>query len=175
VVEVVSNILNPAVSSNAFAHRNHDLSTWNSLPAAKRHDVADAIAQCLVFHYRNLQTVYQCRPSPPVGTANTSTTSQQAIQPPLQQTTASRGRQQAPSLAEMRGKLERTFAQLKIDYYELLKGEASNSARLFKVFRQHPNNKHLKSFLAALNSFNNTETDVLNLETLEARLNPLLT
>ena len=74
----------------------------------------------------------------------------------------------------MRGKLERTLAQLKIDYYDLLKGEASNTARLFKVYRQHPNNKHLKAFLAALNSFNNTETDVLNLQTLEARLNPLL-
>jgi hypothetical protein len=175
VVEVVSNILNPAVPGNGFAHRNHDLSAWNSLPAAQRHDVADAIAQCLVFHYRNLQAVYEGRPSSPVETANTPTTSQQAIHPPLQQTTASRGRQQAPSLAEMRGKLERTLAQLKIDYYDLLKGEASNTARLFKVYRQHPDNKHLRAFLAALNSFNNTETDVLNLETLEARLTPLLT
>jgi hypothetical protein len=57
----------------------------------------------------------------------------------------------------------------------LLKGEASNSARLFKVYRQYPNNKHLKAFLAAIKSFNNTETDVLNLQTLEARLNLLLT
>jgi hypothetical protein len=175
VVEVVSNILNPAVPGNAFAHRNHDLSAWNSSPPAQRHDVADAIAQCFVFHYRNLQAVYECRPSLPVGTANTPTTSQQAIQPPSQQTTARQGRQQAPSLAEMRGKLERTLAQLKIDYYELLKGEASNSARLLKVYRQHPSNKHLKAFLEALNSFNNTETDVLNLQTLEAQLTPLLT
>jgi hypothetical protein len=108
-----------------------------------------------------------------VETANTPTTSLEAIQPPSQQTTARQGRQQAPSLAEMCGKLERTLAQLKIDYYELLKGEASNLARLFKVYREHPNNKHLKAFLAALNSFNNTETDVLNLQ--KARLTPLLT
>jgi hypothetical protein len=178
VVEVVSKILNPAVPGNAFAHRTHDLSTWNSLPPAQRHDAADSLAQCLAYHYRNLQAVYDCRPSPPVvpvETANTPTTSQQANQPRLQQTTSRRERQQPPSLAEMRGKLERTLAQLRIDYYDLLRGEVRNSARLFRVYQHDPNNRHLKAFLQALNSYNSQGTDVLNLETLEARLTPLST
>jgi hypothetical protein len=71
--------------------------------------------------------------------------------------------------------MERTLAQLRIDYYHLLRGEPSNSARLFKLYQQDPNNKHLKAFLQALNSFNNGGTDVPDLETLEARLTPLLT
>jgi hypothetical protein len=75
----------------------------------------------------------------------------------------------------MRGKLERTLAQLRIDCYDLLRGVASDAARIYKVYQHDPNNKHLKAFLSALNSFNSTETHVLNLETLQARLNPLLT
>jgi hypothetical protein len=71
--------------------------------------------------------------------------------------------------------MECTLAQLRIDYYELLRGEPSNSARLFMVYQQDPNNRHLKAFLQALNSYNNRGTDVPNLETLEARLTPLLT
>lgn len=45
---------------------------------------------------------------------------------------------------------------------------------MYKVY-QNPNNKHLKAFLSALNSLNNTETHAMvqNLETLQARLNPL--
>jgi hypothetical protein len=51
--------------------------------------------------------------------------------------------------------MERTLAQLRIDYYQLLRGGPSDSARLFKVYQRDPNNTHLKAFLQALNSFNN--------------------
>jgi hypothetical protein len=176
VVEVVSNILNPAMPGNAFAQGDHDLSTWHQYTPAQRHDIADAIAQCLAFHYRALQFVYACRPAAVVNAANyTPTTSQQPTQPPRSQPSSSsrRDRQQPPSLAELRGRMERTLAQLGIDHYQLLIGEPSNSARLFRVHQRDPNNRHLKAFLKVLNNYNHQGTDVPNLETLEARLTPL--
>jgi hypothetical protein len=177
VVEVVSNILNPAMPGNAFAQRVHDdLTNWHQCPPVQRHDIADAIASA------SLITTEPC------SLCMNADLLQQRIQPTLPQhpskqhqprsqpTTSKRERQQQTlSLVELRGKMECTLAQLRIDYYELLRGEPSNSARLFMVYQQDPNNRHLKAFLQALNSYNKRGTDVPNLETIEARLTPLLT
>ena len=45
VVDVVSNILNPAMPGNAFAQRVHDdLTNWHQCHPVQGHDIADAIA-----------------------------------------------------------------------------------------------------------------------------------
>lgn len=119
VVNEITKLLDTTLPGNMFASRDHDLTGWHKYHRHERHDVADALAQCLTYYYRNKSQVMACNPAPIMqqSTADTST-------PPSYQqagTTQRKRQQQKPSKAELRGKIEMALAQLRIDYYQLLK------------------------------------------------------
>jgi hypothetical protein len=72
-------------------------------------------------------------------------------------------------------KLEFTLSRLGIDFYELLKDEPTNAAKLYKLFKHHPNNKYLLAFLDILDEYNSQGKDIPDIDTINARLTPLLT
>jgi hypothetical protein len=75
----------------------------------------------------------------------------------------------------VRGKLERTLAQIGISYYGLLRGEQRQSARLYKVFQHDPQDPYLLDFFKTLDEFNQQGVTITDESSLEARLTPLLT
>jgi hypothetical protein len=150
------------------------LTNYKSLPETKRHDIADAISQCLLYYYRNLQDVKDCNPSPPVtATDSTPSTSSAHQTPPA--APRHKHKHHKTSKAEVRGKMERTLNQLGISYPDLLRGEQRSAARLFKVFEREPQNPYLLAFPTALDEYNQQGTNMTDEATLEARLTPLLT
>jgi hypothetical protein len=171
VVTVVTQLLNTATPDNQFAHMDHDLSGWEERPPSQRSDMADAIAQALCYVYRNLRGVYECQPySPQTPQTPTPSTSQQLVSQPQRQP-----RRPKPMRAEVRGKLEYTLSKLGIDFYALLKNEPTNSAKLYKVFSRHPNNKHLLAFLDMLDEYNSQGKSITDIESLSTRITPLRT
>lgn len=159
-----------AIPGNQFAFRDHDLSEWENKPPSQRSDMADSQALCYI--YRNIQSVYECKPASPVPTlvqTPTPSTSQQPVGQPQRQP-----RRPKPTRAELRGKLEFTLSRLGIDFYELLKDEPTNAAKLYNLFKYHPNNK-LLAFLEILDEYNSQGKDIPDIDTINARLTPLLT
>jgi hypothetical protein len=176
VVTAVTQLLNTATPGNRFAHRDHDLAGWEERPPSQRSDMADAVAQALCYIYRNIQAVYECKPYSPLPTLTQTPTPSTSQQTPVGQP---RRQVHRPKLtpAELRGKMELTLARLGIDFYQLLKDEhtAHNPAKLYKIYQHHPNNKHLLAFLEALDAYNSQGTHIPDVDTLSARLTPLLT
>jgi hypothetical protein len=173
VVNAVTLLLSSATPGNQFALRDHNLSEWETKPTSQCSDMADAIAQALCYIYRNIQSVYECKPASPVPTLTqtpTPSTSQQPVGQPQRQP-----RRPKPTRADLRGKLEFTLSRLGIDFYELLKDEATNAAKLYKLFKHHPNNKYLLAFLEILDEYNSQGKDIPDIDTINARLTPLLT
>jgi hypothetical protein len=172
VAAEVSSMLDPSVPGNEFARREHDLTNWESL--TQRHDIADAISQCLSYYYQNLQDVKDCNPSPRVtATDNTPSTSSGHQTPPA--APRHRRKQSKTTKADVRGKLERTMTQLGINYNELLRGEQRSAAKLYKVYKRDPQNPYLLDFMRALDELNQQGTNITDKASLEARLTPLLT
>jgi hypothetical protein len=173
VVNEVTLLLSSATPGNQFGLRDHNLSEWETKPTSQRSDMADAIAQALCYIYRNIQSVYECKPASPVPTLTqtpTPSTSQQPVGQPQRQP-----RRPKPTRADLRGKLEFTLSRLGIDFYELLKDEPTNAAKLYKLFKHHPNNKYLLAFLDILDEYNSQGKDIPDIDTINARLTPLLT
>jgi hypothetical protein len=174
VADVVSTLLDASVQGNKFARRKHDLSNWEKLTRTQRHDVADAISQCLSYYYRNLQDVRNCNPSPPVTEAdNTPSTSSAHQTPPA--APRHKNKHHKTTKAEVRGKLERTLTQLGIRYNELLRGEQRSAAKLYKVYKREPQNPYLLDFMRALDEHNQQGTKITDEARLEERVTPLLT
>jgi hypothetical protein len=174
VVNSVAQLLSTNTPGNQFAYRDHDLSEWEKKPPSQRSDMADAIAQALCYVYRNIQAVYECQPYSPLTTLTQTPTPSTSQQTPVGQPQR-QVRRPKPTRAELRGKLELTLSRLGIDFRELLKDEPTNSAKLYKIYKHHPNNKHLLAFLEALDAYNSQKTDIPDVDTLSARLTPLLT
>lgn len=179
VVSEVKRLLDPRQPNNEFGRRPHNLTAWNGLADAQRHDMADAIAQCLHFYYRNLQAVRECTVAPPV---TAGVTGNQALLPAAAAATAaqagpsSRQRPKTPPRKiTVRGKLEQTLAQLGIAYRDLLKGESTATSKLYRVWQEQPNNPHLVSFLETLSAYNSRGDQITSEAELEQRLTPLLT
>lgn len=172
VVNEISKLLEPGVPGNTFCNNNHDLTGWYLHPRRERHDMADALAQCLAYYYRNKVQVMARNPAA-VALPSYGQAMQRQAQPT--QPTARRSAVQAPSKAHLRGRMERTLAQLGIDYYDLLRGEPSNAAKLHIVYQHNPENKHLLSFLEALHSFNQQGAEITGVNSIQARLTQLLT
>jgi len=155
VVEVVSTMFNPAMPGNAFTQRDHDLSNWHQHAACttagycRRHCTmpcfppwSPAVCVCMQTCCSSGSSRYPHN----IPASNPATVTANNIK-------TTTGSKPFP-VAELRGKMERTLAQLGIDHYQLLRGELSNSARLLRVHQQHPNIRHPKAFLQALNSYN---------------------
>jgi hypothetical protein len=178
VVNSVTQLLSTnAIPCNQFAFRDHNLSEWETKPPSQRSDMADAIAQALCYIYRNIQSVYECQPHSPVPTLTQTPTPSTSQQTPVGQPQRQQ-RRPKPTRADLRGKLEFTLSRLGIDFYELLKNEPTNSAKLYKVFKHHPNNKYLLAFLDLLDAYHNLNSSMRNIPdvaTLDARITPLLT
>lgn len=173
VAAEVSKLLDQSLPGNKFARRQHDLTNWTKLPTTQRHDIADAIAQCLSYYYRNLQDVKDCNPSPPVTATDSTPSTSSAHHTAAPQ--RHRHKQPKTSKAEVRGKLERTLTQLGINYKELLRGEQRSAAKLYKVYKRDPKNPYLLDFMRALDELNQQGTNTTDEASLEARITPLLT
>jgi len=151
--------------------------TGTGTPPAQRHDIADAIAQCLAFHYRALQFVYACRPAAAVNPANTPQQHHSnATQPPRSQPSPSssrRDRQHPPSLAELRGK---NGAHARTAWDRPLPAANRRAQQLSQAFQSTSTGSQQQtpeSFPESTEQLQPQGTDVPNLETLEARLTPL--
>jgi hypothetical protein len=155
VAAEVSKLLDPSLPGNEFAHREHDLTNWSDLPMTQRHDIADAISQALSYYYRNVQDFMDCNPSPPVSATDNTPSTSSVHQATAPNAPRRRHKQSKTTKAEVRGKLERTLAQIGISYYGLLRGEQRQSARLYKVFQHDPQNPYLLDFLKPLMSLTN--------------------
>jgi hypothetical protein len=173
VVARVKELLNPTVPGNKFGQRPHNLEGWTGVPDSSRHDMADAIAQCLHFYYRNLQAVQECTVAP-AGNVAQSTVAAAAATAQGGQSSRQRAKT-PPRLPTVKGKLEQTLAQLGIRYRALVQGESSATTKLFKVWEAEPNNPHLVSFLSMLADYNGRGNQVTSEADLEERLTPVLT
>jgi len=182
VVAKVKELLDPTVVGNRFGSRRHNLEGWTGLPDSSRHDMADAIAQCLHYYYRNLQAVREGTVvPPPAATAATN----HGSQPPAAAAAAAaaaagsnhRQQVQRPSKMAVRGKLERTLGQLDINYGNLLKGEHTASKKLWRVYQNHPRNPHLVTVFwkHSMITTDRQGAHITEEAALEGRLTPLLT
>jgi hypothetical protein len=151
VVRVVSRLLDPnsTLTGNQFGSRQHNLLDWET--HTQKHDMADALAQCLSYYYRHLTDVLECR-TVRLATAGTAT--------PLTQTPRSTTKRQqtaqqdvSPS-TRLRAQLQRTLSQLQISHYDALRGLGTNAERLQAVWRRDPEDQHLTAFLQGLNRYN---------------------
>jgi len=170
VVTAISRLLDPLTPNNGFALREHDLSGWQQTPSSQRSDIADAIAQCLAYFYRNMQAVLECRPVP-TGIMNTGATA--GTSSSAQPSKTKLVRTQRPSLAELCGKLEQTLAQLEIRHHALIKAERTAANKLYKVLELDPSNSHLLAFFDALHAYNQAGRSITTREALKSRLDQL--
>jgi hypothetical protein len=151
VVRVVSRLLDPnsTLSGNQFASRQHNLLDWEA--HTQKHDMADALAQCLSYYYRHLTDVLECR-TVRLGTAGAATP---VTQTPRSTSKRQRTAQQDVSPAtRLRAQLQRTLSQLQISHYDALRGLSSNAERLQAVWRRDLADTHLAAFLQGLDRYN---------------------
>lgn len=174
VVATIKELLDPSQPGNMFGRKPHNLEAWKEQANSSRHDMADAIAQCLCHYYRNLQAVRECTVHAP-GVASSPTSGPAAVAAAAQAGPSRQQQAQRPSKIAVHGKLTRTLNQLGIDYGALLKGEPTASRKLFKVWQSNPNNPHLISFMQMLNDYNSQGAQITEEAALERRLTPLLT
>jgi Holliday junction resolvasome RuvABC endonuclease subunit len=137
VVRVVSRLLDPnsTLTGNQFSSTHHNLLDWET--HTQKHDMADALAQCLSYYYRHLTDVLECR-TVRLGTAGT------AAATPLTQTPCSTSKRQKTAQQDvspatrLRAQLQRTLSQLQISHYDALRGLSNNAERLQAVWRRDP-------------------------------------
>ena len=181
VANKIKELLDPhGAGDNVFARRGHNLEAWTGLPTHLLFDMADAVAQCLVWYYRNMQAVRECTvaapsaspdatggPSPHRSPAGSSSTQLSASSRPKPK--------EKPTRAGVKGKLERTLAQLGISYGDLIRGESTATKKLFKVWQHNPQDPYLTSFLQVLHDYNSRGSAVSDESELEQHLTLLLT
>lgn len=170
VVARVKDLLDPKkLPGNRFSRRQHNLEVWDKLTDVQRHDIADAIAQCLHYYYRNIHAVLECTVAPPVTAGNQSLSAAAAA---AQAGPSSRQDRPKPRKNAVKGKLEQTLGRLHIKYRDLLEGESIATKKLFKVWEREPNNPHLVGFLETLNDYNSRGNQITSEAELEQRLTP---
>ena len=178
VANTVKDLLDPQSIANAFALRAHNLAEWAGRPTPELFDMADAVAQCLVWYYRNMQAVKECTVAAPAASTDAAAAGPRNAGTTFNtQRTAGRRPQpkDKPTLVAVKGKLERTLAQLGIVYGDLIRGESTASKKLYRVWQHNPQDPHLTSFLQLLHDHNSRGSAVSHESELEERLTPLLT
>lgn len=177
---VVAEVRELLEDGDCFASRPHDLQAWASATKRDRRDMADAIAQCLCYHYRNLGAVRECVVAPPAPAEGPPSSSQRnRVLPPAAAAAgagSSRQRSTQPlTKATVKGKLQLTLSKLGITHGQIIRRESGAARKLFKVWQQHPNDAHLLQFLKDLDHFNQKGKEITNEDELQKRLTPLLT
>ena len=132
-------------AGNAFAERQHDLSKCNS--TSHKTDMADSLAQCLFFYYRNKGNLLE-------GKVVSAAPQQQASEPETPAPAPKRKKvtDKPPRATEVQAALERLLTDLEIKHYNRVNALKSNAGRLFAVHKHSPD--QIKQFMLLLNKFN---------------------
>jgi Holliday junction resolvasome RuvABC endonuclease subunit len=145
VVQKVQELLTQS-PGNAFAARQHDLSQWNS--TSHRTDMADSLAQCLYFYFRNKGNLLEGKvvTGPPQQAAEQLDTPAPA--PKRKKVIADK----PPKATQVQAALEKLLTDLEIKQYNRVKGLKTNAARVFAAHKHNP--ERTREFMLLLNKFN---------------------